>query len=56
MTYYFRRVEVGLLGDLCSYNINTIRGLLHNLGGPPLGEGSTEIDADRGLGTVQAGP
>jgi hypothetical protein len=38
MTYYFRRAEVGLLGDLRSYNINTLRGLLHNLGGPPLGD------------------
>jgi hypothetical protein len=37
MTYYVRRADVGLLGDLRSYNVNPLRGLLRNLGGPPLG-------------------
>jgi hypothetical protein len=42
-TYYIqnmthvRPAEMGPLGDLRSYKINTLRGLLRNLGGPPLG-------------------
>jgi hypothetical protein len=37
MTYHIRRADVGFLGDLRSYNVNPLRGLLCNLGGPPLG-------------------
>ncbi|KAJ7796712.1 hypothetical protein B0H14DRAFT_3157835 [Mycena olivaceomarginata] len=34
---HIRPAEVGPLGDLHSYKINTLRGLLRNFGGPPLG-------------------